>query len=95
MSVQGLRSVMQRYQAAPPALRDPLRASTEAMATTLAKARTEVVARMEKRWGWLDANEGHPQFEEREDALIADIAEYEAMENALRDAATALYGEVA
>lgn len=61
-------------------------------ATALAAQRDGLVTKLEARWRWLDANPGHPQFREREDKALIDLATYEAMEDALREAATRLLG---
>lgn len=45
--------------------------------------RNEILDRLEKRWRWLDANPNHPQYIEREDACLADLADYERLEGAL------------
>jgi hypothetical protein len=48
--------------------------------------RNTVLARLEKRWRWLDANPNRPQFAEREAACLADLADYERLEDAIRSA---------
>lgn len=50
----------------------------------LTTQRDETLARLDRRWAWCDANPGHPLFAEREDAVLADLAEYERLEDALR-----------
>lgn len=95
MSADDLRAAVLRYRNARPVMRRPMRDSAEQLGLSLSKERNEAMRLLDKRWAWCDANAGHPQFAEREEALIGLLHEYEAMEDALRDAATALYGEVA
>jgi hypothetical protein len=45
--------------------------------------RNAVRDRLEKRWRWLDANPNHPEYAAREDACLADLADYERLEDAL------------
>lgn len=87
-----LRTALSRLESARPAMRRPMRDSANAVALQLTAERDALVARMDRRWAWLDAHEGHPQFVEREDALLADIATYTRIEDALREAASVLYG---
>lgn len=90
-----LRTALTRLEQARPAMKRPMKDSAVALALALADERDRLVERMDRRWAWLDANGGHPQFIEREDAVLADIQEYERIEDALRDAAAALYGAAA
>ena len=95
MTPDSLDQAVERYRTARVAMRRPMRDSATAMAQELAEQRNDLVKRMETRWGWLDRNAGHPQFVEREDALIQDIHEYERTEDALNRAASVLYGDAA
>ena len=95
ITVDGLRTALDRLANARPSMRQPMQDSAIALALRLADERDALVTRLDKRWDWCDANEGHPQFIEREDAVIADLATYETMEDALRDAAGVLYGAAA
>lgn len=85
-----MRASVERYQNARPAMKGAMRDSATALAAQLAIERDALVARMEKRWSWCDDNDGHELFIDREDALIADIQQYEAIEDVLREAATVL-----
>lgn len=85
-----VRLALNRYQSARPAMKGAMRDSATALALQISIERDALVSRMEKRWSWCDGNEGHDQFIDREDALIADIRQYEAIEDVLREAATAL-----
>lgn len=51
---------------------------------TLTKQRDDVLALLETRWKWLDANPNHPLFREREDACLDALKEYERLEDAIR-----------
>lgn len=84
-----------RFQDARPALREPMRQATVTMAKELANERDKMKSLLDKRWDWCWVNESSPLFVEREDALLKDLKEYEAMEDALRMAAAALFGEAA
>lgn len=90
-----LTNAISRYQSARPALRDAMHASALVMATRLAEERDTLVVRLEKRWRWCDMNEGHHQFIDREDAVLADLATYEQMQSALDDAFGVLFTEAA
>lgn len=90
-----LRQMLDRLATARPAMRAAMHASATQLALALADERDALVARLEKRWAWCDANEGHEAFIDRESAVIADITSYEAMEDALRDAADVLLGAAA
>lgn len=92
MTPNEVRVAVERYRAARPAMRQPMRDSATALALGLADERDALVARLERRWAWCAANEGHDRFIDREDALLADLSAYTAIEDALRDAASALYG---
>lgn len=85
-----VRVAIERYQTARPAMKGAMRDSATALAMQLSTERDALVARMDKRWTWCDGNDGHEQFIDREDALIADIRQYEAIEDVLREAAIVL-----
>jgi len=100
-SAEQLRTAVTRYQTARPAVKEAMRDSATALAAQLATERDALVTRIEKRWAWLDESntvdlgewtveKHHPRFDEREDALLADIRQYEAIEDALREAAAVL-----
>ena len=92
MTANDLTTAVERYRAARPAMKRPMRDSAEVLALGLATERDELVRLLDKRWAWLDANPGHDQFIDREDALLTILAQYEATEDALRQAASVLYG---
>lgn len=91
ITVDGLRTALERYETARPTMRKPMQESAVALAIKLTEERDALIERMNKRWAWCDQNEGHPQFIDREEALIADIASYEAIEDELRHAADVLW----
>lgn len=92
MRPDDLTQAVTRYQSARRAMRRPMRDSATALALALSDERDELVRVLDKRWRWLDANAGHDQFTKREDALLALLAQYEQTEDALRHAASVLYG---
>lgn len=103
MTPDDLQQAVTRYQNARPAMRRPMLDSATAIALSLSDDRDELVRLLDKRWRWLDerstidlaawtVEKHHPQFDEREDALLAILAQYEAIEDALRHAASVLYG---
>jgi hypothetical protein len=87
-----LTQAVERLNTARPALRAALHESAVATAFALTEERNRVEALLEQRWAWLDAHPEHPQFVEREDAVLGDLATYEQMEDALRSAADVLFG---
>lgn len=90
-----LTKAIDRVKAAQPHLRLTFIRSATAVAAELANERTLLVDRLERRWSWCAANAGHPALAQREDAAIADLRTYEAMEDALREAASVLFGDAA
>lgn len=54
-------------------------------ATALRARRDDVRERMEAGWAWLDENPDDPAYEEHETRLIAWIADYEQICDALND----------
>lgn len=85
---QVIRSIV-RFQDARPEFRKGFQESAIEQALELANERDELVSKMEVRWRWCMANDVS-WHQEREDILIADIATYAAMEDALALAAREL-----
>lgn len=94
-SPEALAAALDRLKGTRPELRKALSASAIALAIALADERDVVEQRLETRWKWLNANPGHPQFVEREDAVLADLKRYEAIQDQLIVAADVLFGEAA
>lgn len=92
MSIRSVSLAVDRYAKAKPELRRPMWDSAISETLELANERDIVKARLGKRWDWCDANPEHPEITSREDAVLVDLAMYEAMEDALRDAGRALLG---
>lgn len=90
-----LMNALTRYQNARPALKDAMHASALALSVRLASERDSMMKRLDKRWDWCWTNVDNPNFAQREDALLADLKTYEAIEDALRASLVVLFGEAA
>lgn len=90
-----LTKAIDRWKTSPPKMRKAYHSSALAMALNMADERDTLKAKLETRWNWLNANPGHDQFVEREDAVLEDLKRYEALEDALANAANALLGDAA
>jgi hypothetical protein len=86
-----LMAALTRYQDARPALRDAMHASALALSVRLASERDTLLQRLDKRWDWCWTNVDNSQFAQREEALLADLTTYEAIEDALRRALEILF----
>src|SRR5690348_6891054 len=71
-----------------PAQRDAARRFVVRRAQELTAERTAVMARLDKGYAWCERHPEHPDLAQTEDAWIADLAGYVAMEDALADALT-------
>lgn len=60
-------------------------------AIDLNRERHELESKITARWSWLDAHPDHPQFVERENAVLADIELQKQMTDALDAAKVALF----
>jgi len=86
-----LMNALTRYQNARPALKEAMHASALALSVRLASERDTLLQRLDKRWDWCWMNVDNSQFAQREEALLADLTTYEAIEDALRRALEILF----
>jgi hypothetical protein len=79
------------FQSALPRARGPLKRRVDDLFVDAVVKRLALEDRMEKRWSSMDRiSESHPDYEQREDMLIADIKEYEQWTNVMRKMASML-----
>lgn len=95
MNPNELTQSIERMHSARPALRPALHASAVALGMALADERDDLLAKLETRWRWLDDHLNHPQFSDREEAVLEDLKIYMEQQDALNAAAVSLFGDAA